>query len=87
MNESHFNEVQSYFRRQIVKGNYTEVERAYSALDEDRFWLSILINYRPFCLCINNGNVYQTGDYTENYMQLGKLTKEEKETIIKNLIE
>ena len=72
-------QIQSYFKNEIVKGNYEVIDEIIPKRG-NLFWLSILVENRPFSLQINKykPEVIQEGSIEENYFQLDEFSNEQQ---------
>jgi hypothetical protein len=70
--------VQDYFKEQIAKGNYNEIQVSGKMFTR---WVSLQVNERPFVIRVNEFNVTQEGDIFENYLQLGEFSNQQKQQI------
>lgn len=70
--------IQDYFKRKIAKLNFETKDVIQSRFNT---WLSILVDNRPFLLKVNEIEVTQDGEITENYIQLGRFNANQQKQI------
>lgn len=71
--------IQETFKNEIEKGNYEIVN--HSSPTGLNIWIDLLVFNRPFRIVVNEFNVSQSGDISENYIQLGNFTQQQHKTI------
>lgn len=71
--------IQETFKSEIENGNYVIVN--YSSPTGLNIWLDLLVLNRPFKIVVNEFSVSQSGDISENYIQLGNFTQQQHKQI------